>query len=77
MHDDTLINFIESLYEDVSKAMDDANEVPIDSQYRVGVRKLAKAFFDKFELFEIRNILPDLAERDVDAWYAGRERKLQ
>ncbi len=73
MDNHTLSNFIASLHEGVVEAMKDANANQVDPQYRLGIRKLAKAFFDRFELFEIGNILPDLAERDVDAWYAGRE----
>lgn len=69
----TLHDFIKSLYEDVVQAMDDADDEQGEPNYRLGVRRLAKAFFDKFDLFEVREILPSLIERDVDAWYAGRE----
>lgn len=69
----TLMDFITSLHEDIVEAMNDIDNEPSDAQYRLGVRKLAWAFFQKFELFGIQEILPDLEERDVDAWYAGRE----
>lgn len=74
MQDDTLKDFIASFYEDVADALDDADEEPTDAQYRLGVRRLAKAFFDKIELFELGSVLPELPVRDVDAWFAGREK---
>lgn len=73
INDQTAVNFIESLYEDVIGAMADANEEEVDPQYRLGVRRLASAFFNKFELFEIQRLLPKLTNRDVDAWFAGQE----
>lgn len=73
MDNHTLSNFISSLHEDILEAMEDANHPQVDPQYRLGIRRLAKAFFDRFELFEVGDILPDLTERDIDAWYAGRE----
>lgn len=73
MNSQTAADFIESFYEDVATAMSDANCEPIDFQYKLGVRRLAWAFFNKFELFEIDKILPNLANRDVDAWFSGQE----
>jgi hypothetical protein len=75
MQQDTLKNFVASFYEDVADALDAADEEPTDPQYRLGVRRLAKAFFDKLELFEVAQMFPDLQTRDVDAWYAGREKR--
>ena len=72
LSEETLANFIESFYEDVSRALDVAGAEDMHPQYRLGVRRLAKAFFDKFELFEIKGSIPHLQWRDVDEWYAGR-----
>jgi len=68
-----LERFILSFAEDISSAMNDSDSPDIDPQYRLGVRRLAKAFFDKAELFDLEEQVPALGKRDVDAWYAGRE----
>lgn len=73
MNNQAATDFIESFYEDVIESMADADREPIDPQYRLGVRRLASAFFHKFELFEIEEILPDLIIRDVDSWFSGHE----
>ena len=73
MTEDTLADFIRSFQEDVTEAMDDAIGEGYHAQYRLGVRRLAKAFFDKVDLFGIDELVPDLPIRDVDAWYAGKE----
>jgi hypothetical protein len=75
MRHDTLRDFVASFYEDVADALEAADEEPTDPQYRLGVRRLAKAFFDKLELFELAQMFPSLPTRDVDAWYAGREKR--
>lgn len=72
MNDDTLANFVASLHQDVLDAMKAADESN-DAQYRLGVRRLAKSFFDNFELFQVGCILPAVSGQDVDAWYAGRD----
>ncbi len=73
MQEETLKDFVASYYEDVVDALKAADEEPTDAHYRLGVRRLAKAFFDKIELFEIAPLLPELSMRDVDDWFAGRE----
>jgi hypothetical protein len=73
MQDETLSRFVASFYQDVTNALDAADEEPTDAQYRLGVRRLAKAFFDKFELFDLGSVLPTLSLRDVDGWFAGKE----
>ena len=73
MQDETLRRFVASFYEDVTDALNAADEEPTDAQYRLGVRRLAKAFFDKFELFDLRSVVPTLPARDVDGWFAGKE----
>lgn len=73
MHQETLKDFVASFYEDVAEALKAADEEPTDAQYRLGLRRLAKAFFDKMELFDVGASLPELPMRDVDAWFAGRE----
>lgn len=73
MSNQTALDFIESFYEDVVGAMSDADKEPTDLQYRLGIRRIAWAFFNKFELFEIDHILPNLINRDVDAWFSGAE----
>jgi len=75
MTNKTLANFVESLHEDIVEAMGDADMGSVDPQYRLGIRRLAKSFFDTFELFEVRAVLPTLEERDVDAWFAGTEQR--
>jgi hypothetical protein len=70
---DTNLNFIKILHQEIMEAMQDASSEEVDPQYRLGIRRLAKSFFDTFDLFEMRRVLPELEERDVDAWYAGRE----
>ena len=72
---DALADFVASFYEDVITTLDEIDHEPADAQYKLGVRRLAWAFFNKFTLFEVGKILPELEERDVDAWYAGKERK--
>lgn len=69
MSESDLKNFIESYYEDIIVAMDDADSPETSEHYRLGIRRLAKAFFDKIELFEISAAVPEV--RDVDDWYAG------
>jgi hypothetical protein len=73
MNDQTYANFIESFYEDIIECMADADRDPGNVQYRLGIRRIAWAFFNKFELFEIDRILPNLTRRDVDAWFSGSE----
>ena len=73
MKDQVLRDFIASIYDDIVGAMDDVDRESADPQYRLGIRRLAWAFFHKFELFELGTDLPDLVARDVDAWYAGRD----
>ncbi len=68
----SLERFIENFSEDVLSAMRDSDAPDIDPQYRLGVRRLAKAFFDKVELFDVEEDVPALAKADVDSWYAGR-----
>lgn len=75
MSNGALSNFIKSLHEGIVEAMDDADDDPADPQYRLGVRRLAKLFFDRFELFELHSVLPEIEVRDVDSWYAGRENR--
>ena len=71
MSEQTCLRFIESYYEDIVAAMDDADKADSNVQYRLGVRRLAWAFFNKFELFEIDGIIPSLAMIDVDEWFSG------
>jgi hypothetical protein len=71
MKDQILIDFIESLYQDIIEAMKVAEESD-SPQYRLGVRRLAKSFFDNIDLFHVDQIIPTISKQDVDAWYAGR-----
>jgi hypothetical protein len=73
MTDETLRNFVATLSQSVADAMADADQQPTDSQYRLGVRRLAKAFVDTVELFELAGRYPELDMPDVDDWYAGRQ----
>lgn len=74
MTDDSSVRgFIENLYSDIVSALSDSEGSNIDPQYQLGIRKLAKAFFDNFDLFELEDVFPNLQRRDVDAWYAGTE----
>jgi len=72
----TLERFVASFVEDIASAMNDADAPGVDPQYRLGVRRLAKAFFDKAELFDLSGQIPELQMRNVDAWFAGRENRL-
>lgn len=75
MKDETLNNFVRSTYDDVVQAMNDADENLVNDQYRLGIRRVAKAFFDNYDLYDMRAILPELPWRDVDAWFAGRKQQ--
>ena len=72
MEDNLAQDFIESFYEDVIEAMSEADNDANNIQYRLGVRKLAWAFFNKFEIFEIERILSRLTKHEVDAWFSQR-----
>ncbi|HKX92212.1 MAG TPA: hypothetical protein VJM15_07290 [Sphingomicrobium sp.] len=72
MRNETLARFIESYCEDIIDAMHDADEPPVNGHYRLGVRRLASAFFHKFNLFELQEVLPHMRPPDVDAWFEGR-----
>jgi hypothetical protein len=73
MNSRAAVDFIESFYEDVIAAMADADSTPVSPQYRLGIRRLASAFFHKFELFEMGEIIPNVTPPDVDTWFSGRE----
>lgn len=73
MSDQTLANFLMCYQEAVIDAMNDAMKDDAHAQYRLGVRRLAKAYFDNLDLFNVGDLVPALVKRDVDAWYAGRE----
>jgi hypothetical protein len=68
-----LEHFVRSLHDEVVSAMKDADSSGAHPQYRLGVRRLAKSYFDSFELYEIGGTLPGLPRVDVDAWYAGEQ----
>jgi len=73
---ETMEDFVRSLHEDIVDAMKDA-DANGDPHYRLGVRRLSKAFFDKWELFGLSQMLPSLVSIDVDAWYAGKSSGLR
>jgi hypothetical protein len=75
MEVDTLKNFIHDLYFDISLTIDQIHSTD-DDQYRLGIRRIAKIFFDKFELFELNEVFPDLPYKDVDAWFSGNEPRI-
>ena len=55
---ETLRAFVAGFYDDLVEALEDADKEPTDAQYRLGLRRLAKAFFDNLELCEAGPALP-------------------
>lgn len=51
--------------------MKDAQGSDYDAQYRLGVRRSAKAFFDSTEICDISDIINEFCHVDVDGWYSG------
>jgi hypothetical protein len=64
-----LSDFVISFCEDIAAAISEAESKDTDPQYRLGIRRLAKAFFDKAELFEINSVIPEIPSIDIDVWY--------
>lgn len=73
MKEDLRSVFIRQMYQAISEAMQSADQEPVSPQYRLGVRKLAKDFFDNFDLLGLGKQFPELQNIDVDAWYAGQQ----